>query len=60
MKSILIALCLSCSLLLGGNDVRLRRTLAEHFVFLDIYQGLIPGREEEGTRLLEAALSTSR
>lgn len=50
----------ACSLWLrSGVDVTVCQRWSGHkrlSVFLDIYQGLIPGREEEGVRLLEAAL----
>ena len=52
----------ACSLWLrAGVDVTVCQRWSGHkrlSVFLDIYQGLIPGREAEGTRLLEAALAT--
>lgn len=52
----------ACSLWLrSGVDVTVCQRWSGHkrlSVFLDIYQGLIPGREEEGVRLLEDALES--
>jgi integrase len=54
----------ACSLWLrAGVDVTVCQRWSGHkrlSVFLDIYQGLIPGREESGVALLEEALATTQ